>query len=111
MRRILFALATAFLIALGGVPATVASASQSTSGECEIDDPTWQVSETSEDAVVLQECGGQGGSAETGTADGDDTLPVTGWEAGIATGAAVALVGTGTGLYWSARRRRLTFRA
>jgi hypothetical protein len=106
MRRILLALATASLI-LFGAPATVASANPDTSGECPIDDPTWQVSWTSEDTVTLRECGGEGGWAESGAAD--ETLPVTGWTAGIAVATAVVMLGLGAGMYLATHRRRLTF--
>lgn len=109
MRRILLALATALLI-LFGAPATVASANPDTAGECHIDDPTWQVSWTSEDAVTLRECGGEGGWAESGATDGD-TLPVTGWTAGVAIAGAVVMVALGAGMYLATHRRRLTFSA
>ena len=107
MRRILLALATALLI-LFVAPATVASANPDASGECHIDDPAWQVSWTSDEAVTLRECGGEGGWTESGAAD-DETLPVTGWTAGVAVVAAVVLVGLGTGMYLATHRRRLTF--
>jgi LPXTG-motif cell wall-anchored protein len=106
MRRILLALAISLLI-LFGAPATVASANPDASDECHIDDPTWQVSWTSEDAVTLRECGGEGGWAESGAAD--ETLPVTGWKAGVTIAAAIVMLALGAGMYLAARRRRLTF--
>jgi hypothetical protein len=89
---------------------TGASANVAAAAECQVDNPKWEVTWTSEDAVTLRQCGGTAGAADTVT---DDELPLTGAGAGarVAAGGAAILLGAGAGLVLAARRGRVTFTA
>lgn len=101
------AAASAAAASAAAAPAAVqdlAAAQEAAADECQMENPRWEITWTDADAVTMRQCGGTAG----GLAD-DDALPVTGGATRAATGAAVALLGAGAGLFLAARRRQVRF--
>lgn len=110
-------LATTAGLALVIGPASAAAAAGTSSGavtslaaavECQVEDPKWEITSTSEDAVTLRQCGGTAGAADEVT---EDELPLTGAGVRVAAGIAATLLGAGVGLVLAARQRVIRFAA
>ncbi len=111
--RRLLALAVGLLLATGATGAALAGATPAVAQSadeptCTLSDPRWETGQTSEGATVLVPCGGSGGGDLSGASTG--TLPQTSGPTTVPLAVAGALLGLGTGLFLTSRRRVVTFR-